>query len=281
MGAIGALVGGAGIAGIIAAIGPLIATLAPFLIGGAVIAGIALAVDYIIKHWDELKQKASDMVNNIKQKFEDFKQGVVDKFNALKDGARQKFEDMKQGVSNIAENIRSSVSKKFQAVYDKAHDIFQKVKDAITKPIDDAKETIGGIIDKISGLFSGAKFEFPHIKLPHFSWTWKDIGGIVSIPQISVDWYAKAYDNPFLLKSKELFGRYGFGDRGNYQGGELVYSHDKLMNDIKEAVKAAGSSGTFAPVINVYTQEGQSNEAIARYVMDKLTRQYERAARYV
>ena len=53
------------------------------------------------------------------------------------------------------------------------------------------------------------------------------------------------------------------------------------MNDIKEAVKAVGPSGTFAPVINVYTQESQSNEAIARYVMDKLTRQYERAARYV
>ena len=276
MGAIGALVGGAGIAGIIAAIGPLIATLAPFLIGGAVIAGIALAVDYIIKHWDELKQKASDMVNNIKQKFEDFKQGVVDKFNALKDGARQKFEDMKQGVSDIAENIRSSVSEKFQSVYDKAHEIFENVKEAITKPIDDAKETIGGIIDKISGLFSGAKFDFPSIKLPHFSWTWKDIGGIVSIPQISVDWYAKAYETPYLFTEPTVMR--GFGD-GN--GGEMVYGHANLMNDIKEAVKAAGPSGTFAPVINVYTQEGQSNEAIARYVMDKLTRQYERAARYV
>lgn len=69
----------------------------------------------------------------------------------------------------------------------------------------------------------------------------------------------------------------GFGDRGNRYGGELVYSHDKLMDDIRRA----SGGGTFAPTINVYTQENQSNEEIAQYVMDKLTREYQRAARYV
>ena len=215
--------------------------------------------------WNNIKTIISNALNNVLTT-------VSNAMTNVRTTISNAWENAKKTVSDAVENIRNSIAEKFQAVYDKAHDIFEKVKEAITKPIDDAKETIGEIIDKISGLFSGAKFEFPSIKLPHFSWTWKDIGGIVSIPQISVDWYAKAYDNPFLLKSEGLFGRYGFGDRGSYQGGELVYSHDKLMDDIR---KASGG-GTFAPVINVYTQEGQSNEDIAHKVMDILTFEYQR-----
>lgn len=226
--------------------------------------------------WNSIRTAITNIISSIRTTisnvFNNISSTISTIFGNVKSKASEIWGNIREKISETVENIRSGIAEKFQAVYNKAHDIFEKVKEAITKPIDDAKETIGGIIDKISGLFSGAKFEFPHIKLPHFSWTWKDIGGIVSIPQISVDWYAKAYDNPFLLKSEELFGRYGFGDRGSYQGGELVYSHDKLMDDIR---KASGG-GTFAPVINVYTQEGQSNEEIAHKVMDILTFEYQR-----
>ena len=219
------------------------------------------------------------MVNNIKQKFEDFKQGVVDKFNALKDGARQKFEDMKQGVSDIAENIRSSVSEKFQSVYDKAHEIFENVKEAITNPVETAKEFVGNLVEDIKEFFD-FDWHLPDLKLPHIVvGSYIDVPVLGTIPDpttLRVEWYRKAYETPYLFTEPTVMR--GFGD-GN--GGEMVYGHANLMDDIKEAVKAAGPSGTFAPVINVYTQEGQSNEAIARYVMDKLTRQYERAARYV
>ena len=52
------------------------------------------------------------------------------------------------------------------------------------------------------------------------------------------------------------------------------------MTDITNAVKRGGDR-VFSPTINVYTQEGQSNEELAQYVMDQLTREYQRAVRYV
>lgn len=52
--------------------------------------------------------------------------------------------------------------------------------------------------------------------------------------------YAKAYDEPYLLDTETVFGRSGNklligGDRGSYNGGELVYGHDALMQDIANA----------------------------------------------
>lgn len=73
---------------------------------------------------------------------------------------------------------------------------------------------------------------FPHIKMPHFSWSWNDLG-VVKIPNISVEWYKKAYDEPYMFTRPTVVGNRGFGD-GN--GGEMVYGRDNLMRDIKSAM---------------------------------------------
>ena len=103
-------------------------------------------------------------------------------------------------------------------------------------------------IDSIKSLFSNAKFEFPHIKLPHFSWDWQDIGGVVKIPKISVDWYAKAMQNPYLFTAPTVmqtpYGMIGAGEAGN----ELMYGHDSLMRDIT----AANAANNEALINGVY-----------------------------
>lgn len=142
-----------------------------------------------------------------------------------------------------------------------------------TSTIGDATNIVSDAVDIMKRAFD-FNWSLPDIQIPHISVNWENLGFGVQIPNISVDWWAKGYDNPYLLTEPTVLS--GFGDRGTRNGGEIVYSHDKLMEDISKA-----KGGTFAPVINVYTQEGQSNEAIAQYVMDKLTRQYQRAARYV
>jgi hypothetical protein len=125
----------------------------------------------------------------------------------------------------VATNIVTAVKTKFEAV-----------KNAIVNPINTAKTLVQNAINKIESLFSGAKFEFPKIKLPHFSWEWNDIGGIVKIPKITVDWYKKAYNTPYLFDSPTVMqtsaGLKGFGD-GN--GGEIVYGRDQLLRDIASA----------------------------------------------
>lgn len=273
---------------------PLLATIAAVV--AAIVAAIAIGVA-LYKNWDKIKKGAEDFVNGVKQKWDDFKKNTAETFNSIKNGAAEKVAAMRDAVkdridslkqaagdkwtaikdktSDTIESMKEAVTGKFESVKEKAKSIFDVVKDVITDPIGSAKDFISGAISDISSLFANAGFEFPDIKLPHFSWDWIDIGGIVSIPSISIDWYRKAYSEPYMFTSPTVVGSKGFGDG---PGGEMVYGHDNLMADIKDAVKSGGG-GTFAPVINIYTREGQSNEEIAQYVIDTINREYARAGK--
>ena len=109
-----------------------------------------------------------------------------------------------------------------------------KVKSAITKPIEAAKETIKGILDKIKGFFPLSIGRiFSNLKLPHISVSGGSapygIGGKGSLPSFSVSWHKKAEDNPYVFKSATLFGA------GEGTQDELLYGRQSLMRDIREA----------------------------------------------
>jgi len=256
--------------------------------------------------WNALKTNVTTTVENIKngiqQKFVDMVRDVLGRVIAIKEGIRERFQEAKDNALQIFENIKNGVRQKFvdmvrdvllrvgaikegisdrfEQAKDTALRIFDDIKNGIKDKIEWAKDKVSGIVDTIKNLFD-FDWSLPDLKLPHISITeYLDVPGLGTIPApwgIHVDWYAKAYDSPYLFTSPTVMNGRGFGDRGSHNGGELVYSHDKLMEDIRRA----SSGGTFAPTINIYTQEGQSNEAIANYVMEKLTREYQRAARYV
>ena len=99
------------------------------------------------------------------------------------------------------------------------------------------------------------------IKLPHFY-----IGGQFSlmppsVPYIGVEWYKKAMEDGVLFTSPTVlntpYGAKGFGDAG----AEIVLGLDRLR-------ELVGRSNT---TINVYGAPGQSEEALAQLVMQKLT----------
>ena len=199
---------------------------------GLIIAAVAILVVGIITHWDEIKAATEEFVANLKASWDSFKQKLSETWENIKtavsnavQNVQDKVTEMKEKITETATNIKTTVKNKFD-----------EVKKAITEPIENAKKTVSNTIDKIKELFSGAKFEFPKIKLPHFSWEWNDIGGIVKIPKITVDWYKKAYNTPYLFDSPTVMqtsaGLKGFGD-GN--GGEIVYGRDQLLRDIASA----------------------------------------------
>ena len=240
--------------------------------------------DFLLSVWNTIKNTVSNAVTAVKDKisnvFSAARDTVHNIFEDIKNGVRQKFVDMVQEVLLRVGAIKEGMRERFQEAKDTALRIFDDIKNGIKDKIEWAKDKVSGIVDTIKNLFD-FDWSLPDLKLPHISITeYLDVPGLGTIPApwgIHVDWYAKAYDSPYLFTSPTVMNGRGFGDRGNRYGGELVYSHDKLMDDIRRA----SDGGTFAPTINVYTQENQSNEEIAQYVMDKLTREYQRAARYV
>ena len=244
----------------------------------------------MIKLWNTIKTAISNRVNAMKEAVENALQSIRDFFTNMKNSVSNTLTALKSAISgriaaikNFFLGLQTSISSRIEAIKTKFTDMknniinvasdiftnasakFNAIKTAITSPIESAKLLVGNAINYIKGLFSGAKFSFPHIKLPHFSWYWRSIGGLVNIPQITIDWYKKAYNNPYLFNSPTVMqtsaGLKGFGD-GN--GGELVYGRDQLMRDIAQA-----SAGEVSYTVNVYAPNGMDVNVLAQKVQDK------------
>ena len=207
------------------------------LITAAIAALIAIGIA-LYKNWDTIKAKAAEFWQGIKDGFEKTKEDAVNSFNAMKDG-----------IATAWENIKSTASR-----------VWESIKSAIVTPIQNAWSTVSGIVDKIKGMFNFS-LSFPHIKLPHFSWTWSDLG-LISIPHISVEWYKKAYEQPYMFSSPTVVGNRGFGD-GN--GAEMVYGRDNLMRDIMDAMANVQSGQPIEITVQSVLDGRVIGQSVTRY----------------
>lgn len=172
-------------------------------------------------------------------------------------------------VAAIAGLVAAGVAlyKNWDTVKQKASQIFTGI-----------KNTISNAIERIKGLFNFS-WSFPKPRLPHFSWTWQSIGGLVSIPKISIDWYAKAMQNGMVLNKPTIFGAQGGRLLGAGEAGsETVVGTGSLISMIKNAVREgmgyapAGETTNYGGVtVNVYGAPGQDVEALADIIEDRLT----------
>lgn len=151
--------------------------------------------------------------------------------------------------------------KNWDTIKQKADQLGQNIKNIF----EGIKNTIANAVDRIKSLFNFT-WSFPKIKMPHFSWSWQSIGGLVSIPSISVDWYAKAMEAGMILNQPTIFGAkngslLGAGEAGS----ETVVGTNSLMRMIQSAVVGAQQ-----PIINVYGAEGQDVRLLADIVLQKM-----------
>lgn len=117
------------------------------------------------------------------------------------------------------------------------------IKDRFLKPINTLKDKLKSIIEKIKGFFKFS-IKAPHVPLPHFGISpagWK-IGDLLKgvKPSLSVKWYKKAEENPYMFGKATLFGA---GERND----EILYGRAALMRDIKEA---SSGGNTFNVTLN-------------------------------
>ena len=161
------------------------------------------------------------------------------------------WDKIKAAAKKLGDNLKSV----WDTIKTATSEAWKKIKEAITKPFTDAWDKVKGIIDKLKNLFPiDIKNLFSDIKLPHFSWDWIDLGGIISIPSISIDWYKNGgiFDSPTIA---------GIGEAGP----EAVVPLDKFWDKLD-------SMNTGEITINVYPSAGMNETELARKVEQALAR---------
>lgn len=175
---------------------------------------------------------------------------VATVFNVMRNRIVTPIKNAVNSVKNLFGNMKLSVAQKINEMRNFVSEKFNSIKEGMLSPIRTARDAIKRIIDKIKGFFR-FKFELPHIKLPHFSIHpkgWK-LGDLLqgSIPSLGIDWYKKAYDQPYVFSKPTVVGGKGFGDG---VGDEIVYGRNNLLRDIKHAV-GANKNNLDGAVINL------------------------------
>lgn len=177
-------------------------------------------------------------------------------------------------LAPVVANITEAFAQWAMSVdWKKVGDIITSVINAIGKAINWLIPIVKQIIEwavkaatAIKDMFTG-KFEWPKIKMPHFSVTpkgWK-IGDILkgSIPKLGIDWYAKGMDG-MVLDGATVFGMNRNGQLmvGGERGREVVIGENNLMRAIRSA--AGGTN------INIVVNEAVNAQETANLVLNKL-----------
>lgn len=172
---------------------------------------IPLAVDILIQHLPQIIEAGTDIIV------------------ALITGLVQALPQLVAAIPQILKAIWNALKDGWPQIKEAGIELLKMLGNGILAGWDWVKEKLHEVVEKIKGIFD-FDWTFPRPKLPHFKVDWRDLG-LISIPDVSIEWYKKAYNNPYMFTKPTVMG---FGD-GN--GGEMVYGHQNLLNDIKNAVR--------------------------------------------
>lgn len=201
--------------------------------------------------WNNIKTAVTTAIENTKKAVSDTIDAILDNvktvFNAVKTFVTTVWDNIKTNISNAINGAKTAVSNAVQGVKDTVTNIFNSlkstveniwngIKSAIVTPIEAAKTAVKNAIDKMKSFFNFT-WSLPKIKLPHFSIKGSFSISPPSVPKLSVDWYAKAMQNPMILDSPTIFGMKGNKLLGAGEAGaEVVAGAGKLMSMIRSAV---------------------------------------------
>jgi phage-related minor tail protein len=241
--------------------------------------------------WNGIKTGVSTVWNGMKA-------GASTVFNGIKSHISNAWDNVKTNTSTAWSAIKTSVAQHgggikgvigtamegYKAIWKTGFDIIDKVtggklgdalskakektagiRDAFSGAMEKAKSVVSGGLDRIKGFFAGCHLQFPKIKLPHFS-----ISGSLSlkppsVPHLSVSWYKKAMDEPYILQNPTIFGAAGGSLLGGGEAGEeAIVGTERLSSLVTNAVLAAGGGGAQTIVIPVYIGQERIDELVVK-----------------
>ena len=237
----------------------------------------------ILTVWNAIKTAVTTVVNAIRTVivtvFNAIKSTISTILNGIKSTIISVWNSIRSGVSNAINGVKSVVLSGFNAIKSIASRVWNGIKTAIINPISAAKDKVSSIISAIKNMFPlsvgkiFSNLKIPHIKVSGGKAPW-GIAGKGSAPKISVDWYKKAMDNPYMFTSPTIFdynpvsGAKVAGDAGD----EMMYGHDNLMNDIETAVaNRADTNDELESIVSAFFAWMQSPNGLAKVVTDVLT----------
>lgn len=206
--------------------------------------------------WNAIKTATTTVFNAVKA-------FITPIWNAIKTAITVPINAAKTAVSTAFNAIKTAATTVFNALKNTVTTIWNGIKTAITKPIEAARDAVKRVVDAIKGFFAGMHLSLPHIKLPHFSVTGKLSIDPPSVPHLSIDWYKKAMNTPYLLDGPTIFGMNGRGQLmgGGEAGKEVIMGLDYFKNHSQPTT----INNSF--VINGYNKDP---EELYDYISDRM-----------
>lgn len=216
--------------------------------------------------WNAISSKVSSVLNAIKTTvstiFNAVKSVASSVWNGIKSVISSVLDGIKSKVSSVFNGVKSTVTSIFNGIKSTAASVWNGIKDAIIKPVEAAKNAVKGIIDKITGFFSGMKLELPKIKLPHFKISGKLSLSPPSVPHLSIDWYKEGG----ILTKPTVFGMNGSslmagGEAGKEAVLPLKGFYDQLEHILSSRMNTGKMEQYLAVIANnsskgIYLEDG-------------------------
>lgn len=216
--------------------------------------------------WNAISSKVSSVLNTIKTTvstvFNAVKSVASTVWNGIKSVISSVVDGIKSKVSSVFNGVKSTVTSIFNGIKSTATSVWNGIKEAIIKPVEAAKNAVKGIIDKITGFFSGMKLELPKIKLPHFKISGKLSLSPPSVPHLSIDWYKEGG----ILTKPTVFGMNGSslmagGEAGKEAVLPLKGFYDQLEHILSSRMNTGKMEQYLAVIANnsskgIYLEDG-------------------------
>nr|DAH78259.1 MAG TPA: minor tail protein [Caudoviricetes sp.] len=231
--------------------------------------------------WNGIKSVIVPIANAIKSVITTVWNGIKSVtssvFNATKSVITGIWNGIKFVITSVVTGIKSKITSIWNSIKSVTTSVWNGVKSAMVTPVEGAKNTISGVIEKIKGFFSKLKLRFPKIempKLPEFKMEGKFSLNPPSVPHLKVKWNAEGG----ILTKPTIFGASnGVLQGGGEAGDEAVLPIKKLSSILADTMKELGygvqeqrSKGDIYVTQNITSPEYLSPSETGRITKNKL-----------